>query len=85
VAVGDEIDALATRVKDDLDDLLDFSEHIDLVWKQFTIWVDQGNILRSRNAKTKTEVTERDLIGLYSRYRTTYLQGLGFVQIATVF
>jgi hypothetical protein len=85
VAVADEIDELATRVKNDLDDLFNFGAHIHLIWQQFRIWVNEGNTLKSRISKTRTNVTERDLFKLYPRYRTTYLQGLGFLQLTTVF
>ncbi len=84
MAVADEIDALATRTKNDLDDLFDFGDHIHLIWEHFRIWVDQGNALKGKNIETGTEVTERDLINLYPRYRTMYLQGLSFVQLTTI-
>ncbi|MGO9920465.1 MAG: hypothetical protein ACLQIB_37965 [Isosphaeraceae bacterium] len=85
MAVADEIDALATRAKNDLDDLVNFGAHIHLIWKHFKVWVHQGNTLKSKNIKTGTEVTERDLLKLYPGYRTTYLQGLSFVQLTTLF
>jgi len=85
VAVADETDALARRAKSDLDDLFNFEAHIDLIWKHFKVWVHQGNTLKSKNLRTGTEVTEQDLIKLYARYRTTYLLGLSFVQLVTVF
>jgi hypothetical protein len=85
LAIADEIDALARRAKNDLDDLLNFAANIHTIWKNFKISVDDGLTLRSRNPKTRTEVTERDLIRSYHRYRTTYVQGLGFVQFTTVF
>jgi len=85
VAVADEIDALAQRAKSDLDDLFNFGAHIHLIWKHFKVWVHQGNTLKSKNLRTGTEVTEQDLIKLYARYRTTYLLGLSFVQLVTVF
>jgi hypothetical protein len=85
VAVVDEVDALAVRARHDLDDLFNFGVHIHLIWRHFKIWVHQGNTLRSRNIRTGAEVTERDLIKLYGRYRTTYLLGLSFVQTVTVF
>jgi hypothetical protein len=84
VAVVDDLDALAIRAQGDLDDLFNFEAHIHVIWKHFKLWVHQGNTLRSRNIKTGTEVTERDLVKLYGRYRTTYLLGLSFVQIVTI-
>ena len=68
-----------------LDDLHNFGVHIHLIWKHFKRWVDQGNALKSRNTRTGTKVTEQDLVKRYNRYQTTYLQGLGFVQLSTVF
>ena len=85
MAVADEIDALATRTQNDLDDLFNFGEHIHVVWKHFKDLGPRGNTLKSRIIETGTEVTERDLIKLYPRYRTTYVQGLSFVQLTTVF
>ena len=85
MAVADEIDALAQRAKSDLDDLLNFEGHIHLIWRHFKVWVHQGNTLKSKNIKTGTEVTEKDLVNLYARYRTTYLLGLSFVQLVTIF
>lgn len=85
MAVADEIDALATRAKNDLDDLSNFGVHIHLIWNHFKIWVRDGNTLKSKNPKTGTKVTERDLFKLYPRYRTTYLQGQSFLQLTTVF
>ncbi len=85
MAVADEIDALAQRAKSDLDDLFNFEAHIHLIWKHFKVWVHQGNTLKSKNIKTGTEVTEKDLINLYARYRTTYLLSLSFVQLVTIF
>jgi hypothetical protein len=85
VAVADEIDALVTRAKNDLNDLSNFGVHIHLIWKHFKIRVRQGNTLESKNPKTGKEVTERDLVKLYARYRTTYLQGMSFLQLRTVF
>lgn len=85
MGVADEIDALARRAKTDLDDLFDFGAHIQLIWNRFRIWVLQGNTLKSKNIKTRTEVTERDLLKLYARYRITYIQGLSFVQLTTIF
>jgi hypothetical protein len=85
VAIAHEIDALARRTQNGLDDLSDFGKHIHLIWEHFKIWVDEGNVLKSRNTQTGTKVTERDLVKRYTRYRITYLQGLGFVQLTTVF
>jgi hypothetical protein len=85
VAITDEIDAVATRTRSNLDDLLDFGANVHTIWKHFKFSVDEGFTLRSTNPKTKTEVTERDLVRLYSRHRTTYVQGLGFIQLTTVF
>ena len=45
----------------------------------------QGITLKSRIVETRTEVTEKDLINLYPRYRITYIQGLSFIQLTTVF
>jgi hypothetical protein len=84
VAVADEIDALCLRTKSDLDDLSNFGKHNHVIWTQFKVWVQQGNTLRSKNAKTGTKVTEKDLLRLYARYRTTYLFGLSFVQLVTI-
>jgi hypothetical protein len=33
---------------------------------------------------TRTEVTERDIVRSYYRHRTTYVQGLGFIQLTTI-
>ncbi len=85
MAIADEIDVLAKRTKNDLDDLHNFGEHIDLIWAHFKLWVDQGNALTFENVRTRTKVTERGLVDRYARYRTTYLHGLGFVQLTTVF
>ncbi len=85
MAVADEIDALSTRAKNDLDDVSNFGVHIHLIWNHFKVWVDEKNTLESKNPKTGTKVTERDLFKLYPRYRTTYLQGLSFLQLTTVF
>jgi hypothetical protein len=85
VAVTDEIDALATRVTNELDDLFNFGAHIELIWMHFKYYVKQGNTLKSKISKTGTAVTERDLFKAYPRYRTAYLQGLSFVQLTTVF
>jgi hypothetical protein len=85
VSIADEIDALATRTRKNLDDLLDFGANFHTIWNHFKLSVDEGFTLRSTNPKTRTSVTERDLIRLYSRYRTAYVQGLGFVQLTTVF
>ena len=85
MAIADEIDALAGRTKNDLDDLSDYGVHVHLMWKHFNLRVRQGYRLKSKNSRTRTEVTEQDLVNRYARYRTTYLQGLGFVQLTTVF
>jgi len=85
VAIADEINSLEQRAKNDLDDLVNFGAHIYLIWKHFKVWVHEGNTLKSKNTKTGTEVTERDLIKLFARYRTTYLLGLSFVQLVTIF
>jgi hypothetical protein len=85
VAIADEIDALAMRTRNNFDDLLDFGANIHTIWNQFKLWVDEGHALRSTNPITRTEVTERDLIPLYTRYKRTYVQGLGFIQLTTVF
>jgi hypothetical protein len=85
VAVVDDIEALARRAKSDLDDLHDFGAHIHVMWARFKLWVKAGNTLQSRNRKTASVVSERDLIKLYGRYRTKYVQGLSFVQLSTVF
>ncbi len=85
MAVADEIDALALRAKNDLDDLFNFGAHIHLIWRHFKVWVHQGNTLKSKNVKIGTVVTEQDLIKLYTRYRMAYLLGLSFVQLATLF
>jgi hypothetical protein len=85
VAIADEIDALARRTRNDLDDLSDFGVHDHLIWKHFGRWVKEGNRLKSKNPRTRSEVTERDLVKRYTRYRTTYVHGLGFVQLTTVF
>jgi len=85
VAVADEIDALAARTQTDLDDLFNFGTQNDLIWNDFEVWVRKGHTLKARIVETGTEVAEQDLINLYPRYRTTYLQGLSFVQLTTVF
>lgn len=85
MAVADEIDALATRTQTDLDDLFNFGAQNDLIWKDFEVWVRKGRTLKARIVETGTEVTEQDLITLYPRYRTSYLQGLSFVQLTMVF
>ena len=85
MAIADEINALEQRAKNDLDDLVNFGAHIHLIWKHFTVWVHEGNTLKSKSTKTGAEVTERDLIKLYARYRTTYVFGLSFVQLVTIF
>jgi hypothetical protein len=85
VSIADEIDALAMRTRRSLDNLLDFAANFHTVWNHFKLSVDEGLTLRSTNPKTRTAVTERDLIRSYSRYRTTYVQGSGFVQVTTVF
>jgi len=85
VAVADQIDALATRTQTDLDNLFNFGAHNHLIWKDFEVRVRTGHTLKTRIAETGTEVTEEDLINLYPLYRTTYLQGLSFVQLMTVF
>jgi hypothetical protein len=84
VAIADEIDALAERTNNDLDDLSDFGAHVHVVWDQFRRWVRAGNRLKSKNSRTRTAVTERDLVQRYARYRTTYVYGLGFVQLTTM-
>jgi hypothetical protein len=85
VAVTDELDALATRSNTDLDDLFNFGAHNHVIWEHFEVWVRKGATLKARVVETGTEVTEQDLINLYPRYRTTYLQGLSFVQLTTLF
>jgi hypothetical protein len=84
VAIADEIDALARRTKSDLMDLSDFGAHVHLIWKQFNLRVSLGDRIKSKNPRTRTEVTERDLVKRYARYRTTYVHGLGFAQLTTV-
>jgi hypothetical protein len=85
LAVADEIDALAMRTQTDLDDLFNFGEQNDLVWNDFEVRVRTGHTLETRIPETGTVVTEQDLINLYPRYRTTYVQSLSFVQLTTVF
>jgi hypothetical protein len=85
MAIADEIDALAVRTQRNLDDLFNFGEHNDLIWEHFEAEVRKGKTLKARTIQTSTEVTEQDLISLYPRYQTTYVQGLGFVQLTTVF
>jgi hypothetical protein len=85
VAIADEVDALAMRTKTDLDDLFNFGIQNNLIWEDFVILVHKGHTLQARIVETGTGVTEQDLIGSYPRYRTTYVQGLGFVQLTTVF
>jgi hypothetical protein len=85
VAVTDELDALAARSNTDLDDLFNFGAHNHVIWEHFEVWVRKGATLKARVVETGTEVTEQDLINLYPRYRTTYLQGLSFVQLTTLF
>lgn len=84
MSITDEIDVLAMRTRNSLDDLLDFGANIHTIWKHFKLSVDEGHALRSTNPITRTQVDERDLVRLYSRYRTTYIRGLGFVQVTTV-
>jgi hypothetical protein len=85
VAVVDDIEALAARAISDLDDLHDFGAHLHVMWTRFRLWVQAGNTLQSRNNKTASVVSERDLIKRYARYRTKYVQALSFVQLSTVF
>jgi hypothetical protein len=85
VGVADEIDALATGTRTDLDDLFNFGALNDLIWDDFENWVREGHTLKARVVETGTEVTEVDLIILYPRHRKTYLLGLSFVQLTTVF
>jgi len=85
LAVADEIKTLATRTKTDLDDLFNFGAHNHLIWEHFEVWVRKGESLNARSVETGTEATEQDLINLYPRYRIRYVQGLSFVQLATVF
>jgi hypothetical protein len=84
VAIADEIDALARRTQNDLDDLHNFGVHVHVIWEQFKRWAKAGNRLKSKNSRTKTEVTEGDLVNRYARYRITYVHGLGFVQLTTI-
>ena len=84
MAVVDDIQALAVRANGDLDDLHDFGAHIHVMWARFKLWVQAGNTLQSRNKKTASVVSERDLIKSYTRYRTRYLQAFSFVQLSTV-
>jgi hypothetical protein len=85
VAVVDDIEALAVRTVSDLGDLHDFGAHLHVMWTRFRLWVQAGNTLRSRNNKTASVVSERELIKRYARYRTKYVQALSFVQLSTVF
>ncbi len=84
MAVADEIHTLATRANTDLDDLFNFGAHNQLFWRDFEIRVRKGHTLKTRIDETGTEVTEVDLINQYPRYRARYVQGLSFVQLATV-
>ena len=85
VAVVDDIEALAARAVSDLDDLHDFGAHLHVMWTRFRLWVQAGNTLQSRNNKTASVVSERDLIKRNARYRTKYVQALSLVQLITVF
>jgi hypothetical protein len=85
VSVAEEIDTLATRTRTDLDDLFNFGAQNDLIWEDFEEWVRYGHTLKTRIIETETEVTEQDLINLYQRHKITYLHGLSFVQLTSVF
>jgi hypothetical protein len=85
VGIEDEIDALATHTQNDLDDLFNFGAQNDLIWEDFAKRVREGHTLTTRIIETETEVTEQNLINLYPRYKITYLHGLSFVQLTSVF
>lgn len=85
MGVAAEIDALAKHTQTDLDDLFNFEAHSDFIWEDFESRVRKGHTLKARIVETMTEVTEEDLINFYPRYRTTYLRGLSFVQLTSVF
>jgi hypothetical protein len=85
VGIEDEIDALATHTQNDLDDLFNFGAQNDLIWEDFAKRVRKGHTLTTRIIETETEVTEQNLINLYPRYKITYLHGLSFVQLTSVF
>ncbi len=83
MGVSDEIDALAMHTQADFDDLFNFVAHDDLIWKDFELRVHSGHTLEARIMETGSEVAEEDLINLYPHYSTTYVQGLGFVQLTS--
>jgi hypothetical protein len=85
VAIDDDIDELAERARNDLDDLFNFGAHIHLIWKQFVVWAHQGNKFKSKNIYTEKEVSEAELIELYRRYRTDYLHSLSFQHLVALF
>ena len=85
MGVSDGIDALAAQTRTDLDDLFNFVEHNDLIWKDFEVRVRKGQRMKAKILETGTEGTEEDLINSYPRYRTTYLHRLSFVQLTSVF
>ena len=86
MAVADEIDVLMAGAPRTTSTTSQISERtVHLIWLHFKAWVRQGNKLKSKNTRTGTEVTEKDLNRLYTRYRTTYLFSLSFVQLVTIF
>ncbi len=83
--ITDDLRATAEQAIHDLEDVISFFEHSNIVWRSFAAFVRSGHTVTATSIATHKTIDENSLVALGPRYSRDYLTTFTFRQFVSTF